>query len=504
MFELDIQHIRNSLSGLTQELTKEYYLFTSGIKTELSINEIYSKYSFLLSERILDFIRMKLKVKNVENYERRKLKYLLEALYAEVYANRVKHLREKLSVLESTGMIEIAGGKKIKFINSINHLYNNDSRYQREKISEARCKFIEENLNPVLIEEFEAENNFIQNIGYSNKIQMFDELSGINLYELNEQMKVFLNKTESVFVDLLAKFAKNKIGININELYRHDVFYMMRGNEFDIIFPSDKIFETASAFCRKIGIDLNTKRRIIFDTEPRETKSARAFCAPVSVPDEIYLVINPNGGVNDFYAFLHEMGHALHYSYVLNNLEIEYKYFGDNSVSEGFAMFFDHLLADVNWLTCFTNLKAKMLTEYLEYSKLKELLMLRRYAAKLEYELRLNEVNEIPEKSKMYSDIFKKTTKINYNEEDFLTDVDPYFYCARYLRAWMFQASLKKHFCISFGNDWFLKKDSGKFLKEIWSSGQKYSAEELLKFNNCGTMSVSLLLDNIETMLNKS
>ena len=43
-------------------------------------------------------------------------------------------------------------------------------------------------------------------------------------------------------------------------------------------------------------------------------KSPRAFCAPVRVPDEVYLVIAPVGGREDFAALFHEAGHTEHYA----------------------------------------------------------------------------------------------------------------------------------------------------------------------------------------------
>lgn len=504
MIEPDIQHISNSLALFTQELTKEYYQFASGLKPDLSLNSVYSKYSFLFLEETLAGIRSELNNKNINEDKGKKLKYLLEALYAGTFGNRVKDLREKISVLESTGMIEPVEEEKIKYINSENHLYNNNSRDKREKIRKARCRFIDENLNVCLIEEFEIEQEFIHGLGYSDKIQMFNELSGIDLYKLNLQLKDFLNKTDTVYSELLTKFAKDKLGISNGKLSRHDIYYMMRGYEFDYVFPAEKIIKTAVTLTDGMGIDLYAEGRISFDIAPGEKKSPRAFCAPVSIPREIYLVLNPHGGVSDYSAFLHEMGHALHFAHVSLELETEYKFFGDNSVSEGFALVFDHLLFDKIWLNSFISTDSKILSEYLDYCVLKELLMIRRFAAKLEYEIKLNVGKDISGKREQYCDIFEKITKINYDEEEFLTDVDPYFYCARYLRAWMFQAELSKYLRGNFGKDWFLKKKSGDFLRDIWSFGQKYSADELLSNKKCGKLSASSLLDNIERMLNKS
>ena len=96
-----------------------------------------------------------------------------------------------------------------------------------------------------------------------------------------------------------------------------------------------------------------------FDTGEREGKRSRAFCAPVRVPDEVYLVLRPHGGQTDWNTFLHELGHALHFAYMRPDLPFEYRWLGDNSITEGYAMLFDHLHAGRGWLQRYTELDAR-------------------------------------------------------------------------------------------------------------------------------------------------
>ena len=43
---------------------------------------------------------------------------------------------------------------------------------------------------------------------------------------------------------------------------------------------------------------------------------------------------------------LHELGHALHFANMSRALPFEFRWLGDNSVTEGYAMLFDHRLKD--------------------------------------------------------------------------------------------------------------------------------------------------------------
>ncbi len=501
MENINIAQIRNSLESFTEEMSREYYLYGAGHKPVLNLEGIYSKYPGLFTSESISSIKDAL-FNCGNNTEKKRLKMLLEAVYGETFSQNVKFIREEISGIESSGNIATPNGETISFINSYSILCNDDSRERREEISAARSKFIDEKINPLLMKIFTEEEAFIKSMGFENKAVMFEELTGINLNQLNSVMRELIDKTDESYERLIDYFSTKKLGNGITGLRRHDIIYLTRGHEYDSIFPANKMTEVVSDFTKKAGIDINGQGKINFDTEKRDTKSPRAFCSPVKIPKEIYLVINPQGGINDYSSFLHELGHALHFAHVDGNLELEYRWFGDNSVTEGFAMTFDHLLLDKRWLSSFIQPKSERLNDYLKFACFKELVMLRRYAAKLEYEIKLNDGRGLEGKKDIFIETFEGLTKIKYDKAEFLNDVDPLFYCARYLRAWMLQSSLHSYFTGEFGSDWFLSNSTGEILKEMWSFGQKYSADELLSKYGLGELSVTPILDNIYNLLN--
>jgi hypothetical protein len=86
---------------------------------------------------------------------------------------------------------------------------------------------------------------------------------------------------------------------------------------------------------------------------------------------------------------------------------------------------------------------------------------------------------ENPEK--LYASILESALKFKHPEIHYLFDMDPGFYCANYLRAWMFEVQLRTVLDDKFGNTWWKEKGCGEFLKEMWSSGQKYMADQHAK-----------------------
>jgi len=69
---------------------------------------------------------------------------------------------------------------------------------------------------------------------------------------------------------------------------------------------------------------------------------------------------------------------------------------------------------------------------------------------------------------------------VDWPRKTWLADVDPYFYAARYLRAWALETHLRRALVERFGPGWFQDPDAGDLLRGLWRSGQRHDADELL------------------------
>jgi stalled ribosome rescue protein Dom34 len=98
---------------------------------------------------------------------------------------------------------------------------------------------------------------------------------------------------------------------------------------------------------------------------------------------------------------------------------------------------------------------------------------------------------------KMYVDILSKATKINYKPESYLLDVDSGLYAADYVRAWCFEVMIRKKLEEKHGKNWFEKKESGEFLKEMWKWGSSgKSVNELAKMIGYEKVDTSFITDD--------
>jgi hypothetical protein len=253
----------------------------------------------------------------------------------------------------------------------------------------------------------------------------------------------------------------------------------------------------------EMGIDPSAKGRIIYDLGEREGKRSRAFCSPVRVPDEVYLVLRPHGGQSDYNTLLHELGHALHFAYANPDYPFEFRWLGDNSVTEAYAMLFDHRMQDRGWLLRYTQLGQNKLGKFLRTAGFEELHFLRRYCAKLLYERALYG-GEIPWRQlpDLYVSLLTKATTFEYRTADAFVDVDPRYYSARYLRAWQLQSILNEELTARFDTDWFRNPAAGPwFVRELLSEGQRETADEIALRAGGGALSFKPLVRKIEALL---
>ena len=126
----------------------------------------------------------------------------------------------------------------------------------------------------------------------------------------------------------MGRLFQEKLNISLEGSGASDFAFIKRAKEFDMFFKKERLVPIFKDTMRMAGIDIDTQSNIIMDVEERENKSPRAFCATVRVPSEIYLVVMPAGGQDDYQAMFHEGGHAEHFANTRENLDIAYKYQG--------------------------------------------------------------------------------------------------------------------------------------------------------------------------------
>lgn len=468
--------IRTRAEAFLGESRKEWYEVGAGLKEDVRLSEIFAEYADLFTRENIEALTSFHDSEDDED-ETLRLAELRGFLTLAHIRNAVKESSEQALLFETKTTVKTPEGESIPYRQSAVALLNESDRERRGFLENARCEALAEK-NGFLAQIHRATHGMADDLGYEGYLGMMAAVKRYPLEPVREEMQRFLERTEALYAEAMEE-ELSRAGISPASAQRHDAQYCFRGAEYDGLFPAEKIEPSAREICASMGLDILAEGRVRLDIEDRPLKSPRAFCASVSVPDEVYLVIRPRGGYDDYRAFWHELGHALHFAGVVADAPFEWKRLGDNSVTEGFAMLFDHLLLEPLWLEDALGGEASDYAAFLAHHALFELYMLRRYAAKIDYELTLHRGAELAGKDAAYREKLSAATGVEYPEISYLDDVDPFFYCANYLRAWMLQAQMAEVLKTKFGRRWWANRESGGFLMDIWRDGQRHDGDSL-------------------------
>ena len=468
--------IRKRAEAFLRETRKEWYEVGAGLKEDVRLSEIFAEYAGLFTRENVEALAPILDSEEDEA-ERSRLSELRGFLTLAHIRNATRESSEQALLFETKTMVETPEGEAIPYRQSAVALLNEPDRERRSFLENARCEALA-GKNEFLERIHRTTHGMADDLGFEGYLGMMAVLKRYPLAPVRDEMARFLERTEALYAEAMEE-AMSKAGVPPSAAQRHDAQHLSRGAAYDGLFPAEKIEPSARKVCASMGLDLQAEGRVRLDIEDRPLKSPRAFCASLRVPEEVYLVIRPRGGYDDYSAFWHELGHALHFAGVAPDAPFEWKRLGDNSVTEGFAMLFDHLLLEPLWLEDALGGEASDYAAFLAHHALFELYMLRRYAAKIDYELTLHQGVELEGKAAAYKQKLSAATGVEYPEVSYLDDVDPFFYCANYLRAWMLQAQMAEVLKTRFGARWWANQKSGGFLMEIWRDGQRHDGDSL-------------------------
>jgi len=463
---LDLRAFRDASEAFLGELDREYYLHFSGQQDDYGIEAVYERHAGLFGRRAVEELR--------DGGSRELLEFAVEGLLGQETKAEAADLARREAGLE----IEV-DRERLPYREASVAQANEPDPERRNAIDMARNAALDEHLHPLLLELFERSRALTRELGWPSTLAMCEELSGIDLRALGGEAAAFLEATEDRYEPTVEPRLEEQLGFGFGSLRRADLTAFFRAPALDRWFPEERLVPSLVETLAGLGIDVEAQAGVRLDTEPRPKKSPRAFCAPVRVPDEVYLVIARIGGRDDYAALYHEAGHTEHYAHMEALLPVEDRYLGDNSITEGFAFLFEHLTDDATWLERLLGVDDP--GEVVAHSRAVKLVFVRRYCAKLAYELELQgEDAPLDLMPGRYAELLGSAVHVDWPRTTWLADVDAFFYAARYLRAWALETHLRRALEERFGPAWFAEGGAGALLRSLWRPGQAQSADELL------------------------
>jgi hypothetical protein len=389
-----------------------------------------------------------------------------------------KETEAELARREATIVLEL-DGEPIGFRESSPMQANEPDAHRRAAIERARLSAIEEELGGLYRELIERQHACARELGWPTYREMCVECKDLELDRLHAQCAAFSVATAPAYAAVLEPELVRTLGFGLAELRHSDLVRFFREPKADGSFPADRLIPSFERTLGGLGIDLHGQPGVVLDIDSRPNKSPRPFCAAVRPPHEVYLVLTPMGGRDDYSTLFHEGGHTEHYAHVDPDLPFEYRYLGDNSITEAFAFLLQHLVGDGAWLA--RHLGVGDSGALISHARATRLIYLRRYTAKLAYELELHAGGApLDALAERYARLLGEALRVEWSRETFLQDVDPGFYCVCYLQAWALETHLRSYLHERFGPTWFESAEAGAFLRRLWRDGQRLRAGELM------------------------
>ncbi len=476
------ERLRADADAFMEEVSREFLMVHSGLKPTAELQPIYERYARVLGSAALDLVRAEFEDSKAGSDAHRGARLMLEWEVESQTGRAVAEIEEREIAWESSAVVSLPDGRQYPYLQAGIEIANAGDRRDRLAIDEARASIVESGLVPIRRDRLQRERDFVESLGLAADYNAaFTLLSGIPLDDLVDQCRECLRGTEAVWGELLPGPRTAPLA------YRFPISREPMRSRSSVRRSSTGISRArpwrsrCAARSPRMGIDPDAGGRVRYDTGERAGKRARAFCAPVRVPDEVYLVMRPHGGQTDYQTLLHELGHALHFAYTRADHPFEYRWVGDNSVTESYAMLFDHLMQHPGWLLRYSGLGKRELPPFLRAAALEELQFLRRYCAKLIYEVQLYggklSWDLVPD---LYVETLTEATSFRYRRADAFIDVDSRYYAARYLRAWQLGALLAESLRERFNEDWYRNPQAGPWIvEELFAEGQRELADEI-------------------------
>jgi hypothetical protein len=487
----ELEAIRDRTDRFIAEIDEEYYRHYAGLKETLELAELYDRY------RELTALETAHAVGAAVNGDRR-VRELWRFVCEGYLGDRTRELAEREAALEAELEVTV-DGETLPYRMIRPAMANEPDRARRARLDAARCELGEEHLNPVHLEAAFETRDGTRDLGYGSTLELYRDGFAMELEPLAEQCRAVLDSTEQLWQHWGERLFRERVGVGLDEAERWDVARVFRATDWDPQFPADRMLPALEGTLADLGIDLRAQANVHLDVEQRPLKTPRAFCSPIEVPEKVMLVIQPMGGPDDWRALFHEAGHTEHFAHTSPDLAVEERRLGDNAVTEGWAQLLQQLTDEPAWLTRRLNFPRPH--EFAREGAIGLVYFVRRYCAKLLYELEFHAADDPTTMQARYVELLSDALGIEPSPTDYLSDIDAGFYVTSYLRSWAFEAQLRDFLREEFGNTWFARREAGSLLRELWSLGQKPTAEELLKDVTGQTLEMESVADRIHEVL---
>ncbi|MDQ3327486.1 MAG: hypothetical protein M3506_03055 [Chloroflexota bacterium] len=492
---VEIDKIIRGIRDSSYELDTESRLARVGLKDEQDSAGVLEKYAWLYNPETVHWARDAYE-READTREHERLRRAYYFLLDGYVSRQSAEQEDRVVSFEMNAMVEV-DGETIPYHNVPALLAREPNIERRDRMRDATLDVVEQS-NPSRAEIVARTlSTLASEFGYEHYTDYNRVKKRTDYGVLLRRMEDFLVRTEETYARLMGRWAETKIGRPLGSLGSHHFSFISRVPEYDEHFTKERLAAVYQRTLQGMGLDNNCQPNIHLDLADRPKKNPRACCYAPDPPGEVHLIIKPLGGLDDYAAFFHEAGHAQHYGNVDPSLAYVDRAIGTSyALTEIYSFLMQFLTVNPSWLRDVVGLPQEIVEEVVYYTKLSEFYLVRRYVAKLRYELAFYERPSDHERNRtLYSAGLRDATQFHYAPANYLNDMDGGYYSADYLRAWLTEAMLRRHLESTYGEAWYRAPEAGDLLRSLWATGESRENEDIARMIGHEPLDPSCLAD---------
>ncbi len=284
--------------------------------------------------------------------------------------------------------------------------------------------------------------------------------SGSDPLQLCAQATDYLAATEAEYYADFARYGGQPGSIQ----GRNDLERLLAAPQFASGFPEAEHVPTIEDTLYHLGIDVTRQPNLALEIN-RSLHPGSAMAFPLRVPEEIYLVVSPAGGLNAYEQFLRVTGMIMPKLLLSPKHPWAERRLSYHSVAEAYGELFAGLLGNSTWLVDLLNLD-EVVGDFVDFYRFRRLYHLRRAAARL-----IHLVNRARGQDD-YAAIFENALGICHSQDSLWLDMG---WQRRALPTWQgLQQGLQLESSLQskYGPAWYRNQSATARLRQLWASGE--------------------------------
>ncbi|OGO11147.1 MAG: hypothetical protein A2030_08945 [Chloroflexi bacterium RBG_19FT_COMBO_50_10] len=352
-----IVQLDNELENFDREYEKGRWLKNQGLLSTTDQFDLEGRRAHILLNQEVQNIVDEFVTTSKDPVFRRVLLVLDRLIkYAKVESNQsVYEIRSKIEQAIVNYPITIAGKRTTR--TEIRQILRSEKdpmlRMEAIHCFDELSRLVEKDVKELIIKR----NSIAQEMGYKHFGDLGLILQGLNRPQLSNWFNSIIQSTDSIYQSFVDESIER---LNQPHLYPHDLSYAI--TQFytlsDKYFLSEKLSESIYWLADRIKITYALSRvQIDYVDIPFQ-----GLCVTIHVPDDIRILINPADGHTYYVTFFHEIGHAMHSSYITQPHHL----FRDEPgpFCEGMAQTMARFVDDPEWLINFAQLPTELVNKY--------------------------------------------------------------------------------------------------------------------------------------------